>query len=156
MAQLPPNWAEDDGAQFVLGWRRAGFRFAPWAAIRFSPRAKSSVGNWRFESRQDGGSPCGGAGRAANIAAGGATVAIPAQRQRARCALSQCGASGGRALPFRPRPLPREGARGVREAAREDARPPGGALLFVPIVCGIRAEDPAAFLGRAFKMKSNY
>ena len=27
---------------------------------------------------------------------GGATLAFPAQRQRARCALSQCDASGGR------------------------------------------------------------
>ena len=32
---------------------------------------------------------------------GGQSTAIPAQRQRARCALSQCGASGGRALRSR-------------------------------------------------------
>ena len=32
------------------GGRGAGFRFATWAAIRYSPRAKSPVGNWRFKS----------------------------------------------------------------------------------------------------------
>ena len=46
---------------------------------------------------------------------------------------------------------PEGGSWDVREAARVDARPPDvAALLFASIVFGLRAEDPAALLGRAF------
>ena len=50
---------------------------------------------------------------------------------------------------------PEGGSWDVREAARVDARPPDvAALLFASIVFGLRAEDPAAFLGRTFVMEA--
>ena len=67
------------------------------------------------------------------------------------------GSAGRLAPPFWPRqarPLPRKGARGIREAARVDARPPGVAtLLFMPIGFGLRAKHPVAFFGGTFMMQ---
>ena len=53
------------------------------------------------------------------------------------------------------RVVPVRRVRGPRpEGGRSKLRPSqGGALLFVPIVFGLRAEHPAAFLGRTFVME---
>ncbi len=57
-----------------------------------------------------------------------------------------------RVVPVRRvrRPRPTGGGGGSR--GRSPSR--GGALLFVPIVFGLRTEDPTAFLGGAFVMEN--
>ena len=122
---------------WVVGWQDAADGGAVARRVlgsrhgrrsEFRPRAKSPVGNWRFKSRQDGGSPCGGPL---------GERALPGWRRwRNGCDPRAAATRKMRVVPVRrvwrprpkhprqARPLPREGARGVREAAREDARPP--------------------------------
>ena len=82
---------------------------------------------------------------ALHVAARGAPQTLPPVAQRLRSPRS--GNAQDARCPSAARP----------EAAPAVARerdPPGGALLSAPIVFGLRAEDPAAFLGRAFVMEA--
>ena len=83
------------------GGRGAGFRFATWAAIRYSPRAKSPVGNWRFKSTAVTGEMSSCAAKMAALHVAARSVSGPYRGAVARGAGPTGGRSRGSAtLPF--------------------------------------------------------
>ena len=87
---------------------------------------------------------------ALHVAARGAPQTLPPVAQRLRSPRS--GNAQDARCPSAARPEAAPYRRGRRLAWTLAL--PGGALLSAPIVFGLRAEDPAAFLGRAFVMEA--
>ena len=106
----------------------------------------------------------GGRAGARHSRGGGCRVAPPRWRlsmwrrgaRRKRCRRWRNGCDPRAAATRKMRVVPVRRVRRPRpEGGRSKLRPSqGGALLFVPIVFGLRAEHPAAFLGGAFVMEN--